>query len=376
MDDRMNVLTLTTSEEDMLTTLERQWPAWLPVSLVSYLAHIEFGVPIRAIGRARACHASTISRQIGRWEQLRDDTLIDEALNGLVKTRRRAAGAAKNEDIYSMTLVKPLSQITPDDETFPNEARRVLRRLSEPGAVLALSGDMEKGVVVRETHSGTTQRTAIVERALAQALAVKEWIVCAAEGRVARYRITNAGRTALNRLLAEAENRASGFAEAASVFEPSGKPCLNRKACYCSGESPLMLLGRRREKDGSLFLEAALVNAGERLREDFELAQMGPKPAPDWAAVIAGGEAAEPAATPAQTPLSAEAASARVAGALRELGPGLGDVALRCCCLLEGLETAERELGWSARSGKIVLRIALNRLAQHYVTVGSSQMIG
>lgn len=368
----MKTLTSTSTQENMLTMLERQWPTWLPASLVAYLAHIEFGVPIRAIGRARACHASTISRQISRWEQLRDDRLIDEALNGLVKTRRRAACALTNEDNTSMTLVKPVSQPLTDDETFPAEARRVLRRMSEPGAVLALAGDMEKGVVVRETNSGTTQRTAIVERALAQALAVKEWINCAAEGRVARYRITNAGRAALNRLLAEAENRASGFAEAASLFEPAGQPAQQRKARYSGGDSPLMLLGRRREKDGTLFLSAELVNAGERLREDYELAQMGAKPAPDWDDVIAGRAETEASATP----LSAEAACARVSLALRELGPGLGEVALRCCCLLEGLETAERELGWSARSGKIVLRIALGRLARHYASVGNSQMIG
>jgi len=56
----------------------------------------------------------------------------------------------------------------------------------------------------------------------------------------------------------------------------------------------------------------------------------------------------------------------RVSEALRDLGPGLGDVVLRCCCYLEGMETAERRMGWSARSGKIVLRIALQRLKQHY----------
>ena len=64
---------------------------------------------------------------------------------------------------------------------------------------------------------------------------------------------------------------------------------------------------------------------------------------------------------------------ARVAAALRDLGPGLGDVALRCCCFLEGLEVAEKRLGWAARSGKIVLRIALMRLRRHYdETYGSS----
>ena len=45
---------------------------------------------------------------------------------------------------------------------------------------------------------------------------------------------------------------------------------------------------------------------------------------------------------------------------------GLGDVALRCCCRLEGLEAVEQTMGLSVRSGKTVLRIALQRLARHY----------
>jgi hypothetical protein len=51
---------------------------------------------------------------------------------------------------------------------------------------------------------------------------------------------------------------------------------------------------------------------------------------------------------------------------------------LRCCCHLEGLEAAEKRLGWSARSGKIVLRIALDRLRRHYLETygGLSPLIG
>ena len=60
------------------------------------------------------------------------------------------------------------------------------------------------------------------------------------------------------------------------------------------------------------------------------------------------------------------AARDRVAKALASLGPGLSDAALRVCCFLEGLEACERRMGWSARSGKVVLKIALHRLTEHY----------
>ena len=75
---------------------------------------------------------------------------------------------------------------------------------------------------------------------------------------------------------------------------------------------------------------------------------------------------------------AAAEARKRVADAMADLGPGLSDVVLRCCCYLEGLETTEKRLGWSARSGKIVLRIALMRLKRHYdETVGpGGPMIG
>ena len=60
------------------------------------------------------------------------------------------------------------------------------------------------------------------------------------------------------------------------------------------------------------------------------------------------------------------AARDRVSAALAVVGPGLADAVLRVCCFLEGLEACERRMGWSARSGKVVLKIALQRLAVHY----------
>ena len=38
----------------------------------------------------------------------------------------------------------------------------------------------------------------------------------------------------------------------------------------------------------------------------------------------------------------------------------------RVVCAGEGLETAERALGWPVRAGKLVLQLALDRLVVHY----------
>lgn len=267
----------------------------------------------------------------------------------------------------------------PDAATLAQEARRILRRLCETGAVLAVASEMEKAVVVRDAPDGSTTRTAVVDRPIAQAMALKEWITCPKPGRISRYKISAAGRSALGQLLAEQENsRRSetdlGFAEAQTPFGDQHRswgeksvstPSGTRRVRYNMTESPLTALARRRDKDGNPFLSDDLVHAGERLREDFELAQMGPRVAQNWERFLTSGERGgfQPDAGLGK---GSTAAWERVSKALSDLGPGLSDVVLRCCCFLEGLETAEKRMGWSARSGKIVLRIALMRLKRHY----------
>ncbi|MDH3264867.1 MAG: DUF6456 domain-containing protein [Paracoccaceae bacterium] len=357
-------------------------PGWVPDEARRYLLHTEAGLSIRALARGEGAHASTVLRQVRRVETRRDDPLVDEALKRLVAARLPADPCPKRpkpEDLDPMTAhPRTLKKAAdPDAASVDREARRILRRLSESGAVLAVAPDLDRAVVMRDLPDGRSTRTAVLDRAMAQAFALKDWIARrAGAGRVATYEITAAGRAALKRLLAEDQAARDGFAEAPGRFAEQHRDWGERHVAedgegrkrirYNVAESPLAALARRREKDGTPFLAPELVAAGERLREDFELAQMGPRVAQNWDRFLTAGVARGMFREGAGSTGGPDAARARVAAALAELGPGLGDVVLRVCCFLEGLEVAEKRMGWAARSGKIVLRIALVRLRRHY----------
>jgi hypothetical protein len=375
-------------KEVQMTQTTNSWaqrfPAWVPPAAIHYLVHTEDGLSIRALARENACHPSTILRQVRRFEGRRDDPLIDDALRSLAqKTQRAITDGLKEQKAMNCDVGRQsaLHSETLTQDRIDQEAKRILRRLCEPQAVLAVAMEMESAVVVRETEEGGSLRTAVVDREIAQAMALKEWITCPEPvGRINRYFITNSGRAALRKLTAADENRASGFSEKRDMFEGADKgwkferePGDVRTSRYYVTESPLLGLARRKDRDGEPFLTKDFVAAGERLREDFELSLLGPKITQSWEGFMATPEDGS-----GDGPVGALAARKRVRDAMADLGPGLGDVVLRCCCLLEGLEVTEKKLGWSARSGKIVLRIALQRLSRHYAETSGqfAPMIG
>ena len=134
---------------------------------------------------------------------------------------------------------------------------------------------------------------------------------------------------------------------------PKGK---RRTVTVNLGESPIAWLHARGHLDDRLF------DAGERLRCDYERAQLAPSITMRWDPVRVDGGGGD-AMTPTERQI---AAKARFDGAMLEAGNGLADVLWRVVCGCESLPEAEKGLGWPARSGKLVLKLALDRVAGFY----------
>jgi hypothetical protein len=132
-------------------------------------------------------------------------------------------------------------------------------------------------------------------------------------------------------------------------------------------ESPLAWLARRRDKTGEPLISPTQLLAGEKLRRDFTFAQLMPRVTTRYAATgaSASGRSAAPGVG-VELADNVVAAGERVRRALAAVGPELSGVLVDVCCHLKGLEQAERAANWPQRSGKVVLQLALTRLARHY----------
>lgn len=205
----------------------------------------------------------------------------------------------------------------PDIAALHSSARRVLRRLMEKDAVLVAGAHLPQAVVVRDSGDGPVIRLATLPTEHVAAMAVCGWIVPMEGGsrRLARYRISAEGRRTLDELLAR------------QVRERWCRP----------GETPLAALSRRRALDGRPLFSPRQVSAGEMLRHDREVGR-----------------------------LDAEHARRFEAARNAVPCPRLARFAVAVCCDLVGVETAERRFGYSARSGKHLLPIALETIANFY----------
>lgn len=130
-----------------------------------------------------------------------------------------------------------------------------------------------------------------------------------------------------------------------------------RSATVNMAESPLAWLHSRGHLSDVQFA------AGEALRRDWERAQLAPAITMRWDPVRVQGGGADQSLSAVERQL---AARARFDGAVSAAGPGLSEILWRVVCAGETVPLAERALAWPVRSGKLVLRLALDRVAGFY----------
>ena len=137
-------------------------------------------------------------------------------------------------------------------------------------------------------------------------------------------------------------------------------PRVMRHVAVNAAESPVAWLASRG------MLTPGQLRAAERLRADYERAGLAARVTMRW-------DAAPPAnsrggARASDASLARIDAHRRFHAAVDHAGPGLADICWRVICAGEGIGGAEKALGWPARSGKLVLGLALDRLARFYGT--------
>lgn len=128
-------------------------------------------------------------------------------------------------------------------------------------------------------------------------------------------------------------------------------------------ESPLSRLAGPGKGAAPPFLETRHVEAGERVRRLVERAALQPKLTMTYSASLTAAGGQNHAADISDLAADSRQALAVIYAVLPRECAG---VVLDVCGLLKGLQQVEIERGWPRPSAKLVLRIGLDRLAEHY----------
>ncbi len=229
------------------------------------------------------------------------------------------------------------------------EARRALDAMAQRGAWCRQVG--ESWIVV-ERRKGVSLKIAAVSALVVDTLRMKKWI--AADKETGAFKITALGRAILAHRPQPIDFQGHGAQLEMTTLKDGNRVLVNRD------ESALARLARMKKPDGAPLLDAAQVNAGERLAAEIMRAGMVPGITMRWDATGAVGEAR-------MNPTDLMIASRqRVEAALDALGHDFAGLLLDVLAFSKGIEQIERERHWPQRSGKIIVGLALARLALHY----------
>lgn len=247
------------------------------------------------------------------------------------------------------------------------EALAVLSFLARKGAYALPTQSLSKAGGAFAVHSpsnGFARPVAIISGEAAQCAMSRGWLE--REPGSECLRLGAAGVSALRRAKTDSQ---LGTHRAAQPRCPHRRNQIARGAIPVAvqRESPLAWLQSRKDKGGQPLITEAQFTAGERLGADYWRAQMMPRVTADWSG-IASSRRMRRSTPGAGVEISSGvlAARERVHRALAAVGPELAGILVDVCCHDRGLEAAGNAEGWPQRAAKVVLQLALTRLARHY----------
>jgi len=240
------------------------------------------------------------------------------------------------------------------------EARRIFRKLAEPKARLVRTANGSWTVVLR---GGAESGRVRVAGRIVKAFQERDWL---GAGEGGGFILTEAGRHWLAAELGAIDPYAAQH-QVLGLQRVRAENGAEELVVVNAAESPLAWLHVR----GAI--TDSQLEAGERLRRDYTIARMEPRLCSDWTAPVVLGRGSAAASSIPDTVL---AAKQRFGKAMAAAGLGLSDLLFDVCCALKGLEAAETGRNWPRRSGKVVLALALDRLAAHYGLSGAPTQAG
>ncbi len=243
-------------------------------------------------------------------------------------------------------------------QEIDRDARRLLVRLAG-GASLRCAGHPLVLALARDR--GAPARELEIPQALTERCLELDWL----EQRGDDITLSEVGRAWLRRCAAGDD----GFRQQHQLMSTQEREVdgVRRSLLVNEAESPLGWLRRRKDRNGRPLMTDEQYEAGERLRADYWYAHLSPRVTANWSGFAPSSRARRgaPSHSAALTD-NAIAAKQRIVRALQAVGPELVGVLVDVCCELKGLEQAEKVNGWPQRAGKVVLQLALTRLARHY----------
>jgi Domain of unknown function (DUF6456) len=237
------------------------------------------------------------------------------------------------------------------------DQRRLLRYLARDGAFALTSTENTNCLNLYRTIAGVTIGGGTIAAKAASDSCAKGILTWISDG--ARLKLVNSAccTDLPDHTTPAARQAAITVAQSPDADGHSQIVVINR------AESPLAWLHCRKDSQGRPLLSAVGFSAGERLRSDMDAARTMPRLSANWEAAISSNSRGPSSLLESER---AVAARQRVDGALNAVGPEFSGVLVDVCGFLKSLPQVEMEQGWPPRSARIVLGLALTRLAHHY----------